>query len=161
GPSLPALPSRPPPGLGCGGAAALARGELLDLLVLGRRLGGRLLGRRLDARLLADLVFDLARKRGALLEELAAVVLALPQAVAVVDVPGARLLEPAVLHAELEDLALARDALAVHDIELRVAERRRHLVLHHLDAGFGADHLVALLDGADAADVHAHGRIEL
>jgi hypothetical protein len=53
------------------------------------------------------------------------------------------------------------DALAVHDVELDLLERRRHLVLDHLDAGLVADHLVALLDRADAADVEAHRGVEL
>ena len=35
------------------------------------------------------------------------------------------------------------------------------LVLDHLDLGFGADHFVVLLDGADAPDVHAHRGVEL
>ena len=63
--------------------------------------------------------------------------------------------------AELDDLALAGDALAVHDLELRLAERRRHLVLHHLDAGHVADDFLAVLDRADAADVEAHRGVEL
>ncbi len=37
----------------------------------------------------------------------------------------------------------------------------RDLVLHHLDLGFVADGLVALLDGAGAADVQAHRGVEL
>ena len=39
-------------------------------------------------------------------------------------------------------------------------ERRRQLVLHHLDAGLVADHFVALLDRADAADVETDRGIE-
>ena len=40
-------------------------------------------------------------------------------------------------------------------------EGRGHLVLHHLDLGLVADHLVALLDRAGAADVQAHRGVEL
>ena len=39
-------------------------------------------------------------------------------------------------------------------------ERRRDLVLHHLDAGAVADDLVAVLDGADAADVEPDRGVE-
>src|SRR5439155_15297180 len=84
-----------------------------------------------DARLFADLRFDLAREPGVFLQEVARVVLALPQPVAVVDVPGARLLEHAEIDADLEHLAFARNAVAVHDVELGLLEGRRHLVLHH------------------------------
>ena len=54
-----------------------------------------------------------------------------------------------------------RDALAVEDVEQRLAKRRRHLVLHDLDARLVADDFVAPLDRADAADVEPHRRVEL
>ena len=53
-----------------------------------------------------------------------------------------------------------RHAFAVHDVELDLLERRRELVLDHLDAGLVADHLVALLDRADPADVETHRGVE-
>src|SRR5437016_2204954 len=140
-------------------SAAFAGGEVLNLFLF-RRLRGRRSGLG-DARLFADLRFDLAREPGVFLQEVARVVLALPQPVAAVDVPGARLLEHAEIDADLEYFAFARNAVAVHDVELGLLEGRRHLVLHHLDARLGADHLVALLDRADPADVHAHRGIEL
>ncbi len=65
------------------------------------------------------------------------------------------------LDAEIDQLADLGDALAVHDVELDLLERRRDLVLDDLDAGLVADHLVALLDRADAADVEADGGVEL
>src|SRR5438132_12589442 len=73
-------------------AAALASRQVLDLLVH-RRLFD-LVGRRdrrgaLDARLLTDLGLDLARELRVFLEEVARVVLALPEPIGVVDVPGA------------------------------------------------------------------------
>ena len=40
-------------------------------------------------------------------------------------------------------------------------ERRRHLVLDHLDAGLVADDLLAILDRADAANVETDGGVEL
>src|SRR5690606_40753544 len=46
-------------------------------------------------------------------------------------------------------------------VEFDLLERRRDFVLDDLDPGFVADDLVALLDRADAADVQAHGGIEL
>ena len=61
----------------------------------------------------------------------------------------------------LDDLAFVRNALPVHDLELGLAERRRDLVLDHLDARLVADHFFAILDGADAADVEPHRGVEL
>ena len=49
---------------------------------------------------------------------------------------------------------------AVHDVELDLLEGRGDLVLDHLHAGLVADHFVAVLDRADAADVEAHRGIE-
>ena len=75
--------------------------------------------------------------------------------IAVVAEPGARLLDQAGLDAEVEDLADLGDALAVHDVELDLLERRRDLVLDDLHAGGVADDVVAVLDLAGAADVEA------
>ena len=62
------------------------------------------------------------------------------------------------LGAEIEDLAELGDALAVHDVELDLLERRRQLVLDHLHPGGVADDLVAVLDLAGAADVEPDAR---
>src|SRR5579883_434668 len=113
--------------------------------------------RRLDRdQLQTQLSLDVLRDLGVLLQESSRVLLALPDALALVAVPGARLLDEAVQHAELDELALLGDAGAVHDLELGLAERRGHLVLHDLDARQRARHLLAVLDRADAPDVHAH-----
>ena len=64
-------------------------------------------------------------------------------------------------YAQLDDLAFARNAFTVQNVENRFAERRRNLVFNYFDAGFVANHLIALLDGADAADIQAHRGIEL
>ena len=50
---------------------------------------------------------------------------------------------------------------AVHEVELGLLERRGDLVLDDLDADAVADDVGALLDRVDAADVEAHGRVEL
>ena len=63
--------------------------------------------------------------------------------------------------AEVEQRALAGDALAVHDVELGLLERRRHLVLDDLDAHPVADGIGALFEGLDAADVEPDGGVEL
>src|SRR4051812_24755410 len=99
----------------------------------------------------ADLLFDFLRELRTLLEEFAGIVLALADALALVAVPGAGLLDDALGRAHVDDLALTRNALAVHDFEFGFAERRRHLVLHHLHARLVADDFLAVLDGTDAA----------
>src|SRR5947209_7737506 len=60
-----------------------------------------------------------------------------------------------------KQVAGPRDPFAVHHVELGFAEGRRHLVLDDLYTRAPADHDVAILDARDAADVHAHRRIEL
>src|SRR4029077_2730636 len=91
----------------------------------------------------------------------ARVLAALADALAPEGVPGAGLLDDALLRRDVDELALFRDAGAVEDVELRLAKRRRDLVLHDLHLGAAADHLVAVLDGAEPADVEPHGGIEL
>src|SRR5262249_38706213 len=99
-----------------GGFVVLAFGVGEDLL--GDE-PGVLAARRLDAR--GDVRI--------LLEERLGVLAALADALAVVGKPGAGLLDHPGLDAEIEDLAGFRDALAVHDVELDLLERRRELVL--------------------------------
>src|SRR5437868_7889625 len=73
----------------------------------------------------------------------------------------AGLLDDLPLDADVEDGALPGDAGAVDDVELGLLERRRDLVLHHLDAHAVADRLDAFLERLDAADVEPHRRVEL
>src|SRR5256885_2247357 len=53
------------------------------------------------------------------------------------------------------------DLRAVEDVELDLAKRGRHLVLPHLDPRPAADDRLAVLDGADAADVEPLRGVEL
>src|SRR5712691_5811498 len=85
---------------------------------------------------------------------------ALADPLAIIGEPRPRFLDDAGLDAEVDQLAALGNSLAVHDVEIDDLERRRHLVLDDLDAGLVADHLVAVLDGADAADVEPDRRIE-
>src|SRR5674476_837057 len=118
------------------------------------------IGRRQPG-LLADLQLDGIGHVGVLLEEGARVGAALTQAVVVVAEEGAALGDHVVHHAEIEQGALPRDALAVHDVELGELEGRRHLVLRHFDAHPVADGLGAVLERLDATDVEPDGGVEL
>ena len=75
--------------------------------------------------------------------------------------PGAALFDDLVLNRQIEEIALAADAVVVHEIELGLLERRGHLVLDdtHLDAR--ADRLFAVLDAGDLADIETDGAIKL
>ena len=92
---------------------------------------------------------------GVPLEELLGGLASLAEARLAEREPGARLGDDVHRDADVEQPALARDALAVHDVELGHAERRRHLVLDDLDADPVADRLRADLDRLDAPDVEA------
>src|SRR3546814_14119384 len=84
------------------------------------------------------------------------VLLALTDADAVERIPSTRFLDDAGLDAEVDDLAETRNAFAVHDIEFDLFERRRDLVLHHLDAGRVADDVFTHFDRAGSADIVRH-----
>src|SRR6266516_3863551 len=120
------------------------------------------LGRaRAQPELLAHPGLDLRRDLGMLAQEIASVLASLADAVATEGVPGTGLLDDALLGRDVDQLSLLGDAAAVQDVELRLAERRRHLVLYHLHLGAAADHLVAVLEGAEAADVEPDRGVEL
>src|SRR5258705_475504 len=74
--------------------------------------------------------------------------------------PDTALLDQPPLDPEVEQLVRPRDADAVQDVELRLPERWGQLVLHHLDPRAVADHLLAGLDRADAADGEADRGVE-
>src|SRR5690606_19573667 len=143
-----------------------ARSGATHLPATGSEIGGHL-GRGVrghvgaDAGLLLDLLLDLVAHVGVLQQELAGVLLALPQLIALVGVPGAGLADEAVLDAHVDERALLGDAVPVEDVELGLLERRRDLVLDDLDPGAVADRVAAVLEGLDAAHVQAHRGVEL
>src|SRR5215813_4494945 len=106
-----------------------------------------------DAGILADLLLNGPGDLGMFLEIGLGVLAALADALAVIGEPRARLLDDAGLLTEIDQFAGLAHALAVHDVELDDLEGRRHLVLHDFHARGVADHLVAVLERADAADV--------
>src|ERR1700760_1579124 len=108
---------------------------------------------RAHPQLLLDLLLDLDGQVGVLLQEVARVLLALAELIALVGVPGPGLADDALLHAEVDEAALAADADAVKDVELGHLERWAHLVLDDLDAGPVADRVGAVLERLDAPHV--------
>ena len=85
---------------------------------------------------------------------------ALADALALIGKPRARFLDDPCLNTEIDQFAALGDAFAIHDVEIDDLERRRHLVLDDLDPGLVADHLITLLDRADAADVEPNRGVE-
>src|SRR4051812_22503228 len=163
--STPCRPERGPVGAG---ASARPRPSVTSPVPLLRGFGGVvLIGRRHHhgvgdhAGLLAHPGLDRVGHVRVIPQELLGVLPALADALAVIAEPGARLLDDTGLHAEIEQLADLADALAIHDVELDLAERRRELVLRHLHPGLVADGLVAVLDAADPPDLHADRGVEL
>src|SRR5205807_10457705 len=98
---------------------------------------------------------------GVLAEERLGVLAALAELLTLVGEPRSGLLDETEIDPHVEQRALAADALAVHDVELRLTERRTDLALHDFDAGSVADHFGGVLDRLDAANVEPHRRIEL
>src|SRR5687768_11704924 len=108
-----------------------------------------------------DLSEDRLHEIRVLLEERGRVLPALAEPlVAVAEVrPG--LLDDLPLQPDLEDGALPGDAGAVDDVELRLLERGRDLVLDHLDASTVAVGLGPVLERLDPANVQPYRGVEL
>src|SRR5690606_10473748 len=100
-----------------------------------------------------DLHLDLGGQVLALVQELLRVLATLTEPDIAVGEPRARLVHDVVLDAQVDQQARPADALVVHHVELRLLERRRHLVLHHLHARAVARVVLTFLDRADTADV--------
>src|SRR5205085_3940314 len=117
--------------------------------------------RAADAEGAADLAFDLAGQVGVLLDEELGIFAALTEAHVAVGEPRAGLLDDLVLEADVDQLAGLGDPLAVAYVDLRMTEGCCALVLDDLDLHARADDLLPFLDLIRAADVDAHGRVEL
>ena len=104
---------------------------------------------------------DFTHQIGVLAQVIFGILASLADADIAVGEECAALLDDFELGRQIENITGLGDALVEHDVELGSAERRRHLVLDHLDAGAIADHFVADLDRLDAAHVQTHGGIEL
>src|SRR5271165_388395 len=130
-------------------AASLIRRLGLAALVDGEHRIGH------HAGLLAHALLDRVRHCRMLAQERLGVLPPLADALAVEAEPRAGLLD------QVDQLAHLADALAVHDVELHLPERRRQLVLHHLHPGLVADRRLAFLDRADPPDLQPDRGVEL
>src|SRR5579863_8346197 len=116
---------------------------------------------RADAQALAQLCVDFGIDIPVLFEKCAGILAPLADTLTAIAVPRPGFLDDVVRDGQVEHVALAADAFAVEDVKLSLAERRSDFVFDDLDLGAGADDLVALLHGGNAADIDAHRRVEL
>src|SRR5215472_1582040 len=116
---------------------------------------------RTHAELLLDLLLDLVGQVGVVAQEGAGVLLALPQLVALVGVPGTGFAHDSLLDPQVDQAALPADPESEKNIEFCAAERRGALVLDDLDPGTAADRLCAVLEGLDPPHVQPDRGVEL
>src|SRR5262245_18346720 len=112
---------------GLSSTTGIGRSDVYVSQVIDR--SSRLVGGGVNQQLLANDLLDGVADFRVVFQVLGGVGLALPDLVALVAVPGAGFLDQAQLYAQVDDLASAVDALAVHDLEFGLAERRGHFVL--------------------------------
>src|SRR5438876_2526597 len=93
--------------------------------------------------LLAQRMFQLFANVRVFLQENARILAALPHAFPAKAKPRSRLLDQAFVHAEVDQVAFARNAFALENVEFRFAERGCDLVLHHFAARSRTHDLVA------------------
>ena len=108
-----------------------------------------------------NLGFEFVGKFGIVTDDLLHRVATLTEFAVAVREPAAALFDDSVLHAEVNYFAGVRDAFAEHNFEFSLAEWRCHLVLHHFHAGGVANHVFAVFQLTDAANVEAHRAVEL
>src|SRR5580704_8928856 len=116
---------------------------------------------RRDAQLFAQRAFHLFADVLVFLEEDTRVFAALAHAFAAETDPRAGLLEDTLVHTQVNEIAFARNAFAVENVEFGFAERRSYLVLYDFAAGARADYTIAFFDGLDATNIETDRRIEL
>lgn len=107
--------------------------------------------------MLPDFPFHFFADLQVILQELLRVLPSLADLGVVVRVPCAALDDHAAVCRQIQDIAFPGDAFSEHDVELRLPERRRDLILHHFHTGAVADHFAALFQRLDPAHVQTDG----
>src|SRR5438477_6978363 len=88
-----------------------------------------------------------------ILQSLLCVLATLAEPLALIREPRTTLFNYAIVRREIEQVAFLRNAFAVHDVELGLAERRRDFIFRDFHLRTIADDAIAVLNGADAANV--------
>ena len=110
----------------------------------------------LSSKCFANLSFQFIEKLRVILEQCLAGIGTLSEFRTALAIPAAALFDDIVGYSQTEYLAGTADAFAKHDVELCLAERRSHLVLHNLYANQITYYLIAVLDGCSLADIQTH-----
>src|ERR1700730_13099721 len=114
-----------------------------------------------EAWVVADFGLDFDQDLGIFLQVPLGVLSALTDSLTLIGVPSTGFFDNIVLRGQVQDRPLLGDALPVNDVELRLPEGRRELVLHDFDLGPDADRLGAILDGVLAPDIQPDRGVEL
>src|SRR6185503_15526204 len=104
---------------------------------------------------------NLAQDLGIVFQRLLRVLPSLAQALAFIRKPGATLFDRTLDHRQIEQIAFTRNAFAIHDVKLTLAERRRHFVLRHFYFRAIAGHTIAVFDRTDTTNIESQRGIEL
>ena len=104
----------------------------------------------------ANCMLDRLANLAVIFEKGFGVLATLADSLALVGKPRARLLDHTGLNAEIDQFAAFRDAFAVHDVKVDNFKWRCHFIFYNLDTSLVANHLVPILDRADAPDVKAN-----
>src|SRR5579859_4419201 len=120
-------------------AARVCSEENLSLLfrlwLRRRRFALRLDRRRHQPELLAQVGFQFHDEVFVFFQECAGILASLADAFAAIAEPCAGFLDEIVRNAQVDEVAYLRDALAVQDVELSLAEWRGNFVLHYFHLG--------------------------
>src|SRR2546423_3787710 len=85
----------------------------------------------------------------------------LAKALAFVREPRAAFFNHTIVTSEIQQVAFARDAFTVHDIEFGLTKGRRDFVFRDLNFRAIADDAIGIFDRADATDVETQAGIKL
>src|SRR5262249_50025941 len=94
-------------------------------------------------------------------QELTGVFAALADALTLVAEPCTGFFDDVLGDGQIEQVAFFRNTFSVQDVEFGLTERCGNFILHDLHFGARANHLVAVFDGGNAANVGTDGSIEL
>src|SRR5882724_1230220 len=87
-----------------------------------------------------------------LLQRRLGILASLSQAIALIGKPRTTLVDDVLCDGQIQNIAFARDAFAIHDVKLALTERRRHFIFRDLDLRAVPYYAVSVLDGSDASD---------
>src|ERR1700746_3538433 len=121
----------------------------IGVAICSRRCRRRVLPGYRNFHLFPQRVFQFVPDVLILFQEVACILASLAHALATIAKPRAGLFENTLIHAKIDQVAFARNAFAIKNVELRLAERRSHLVLHYLRARPRTHHAIAILNGLD------------